>query len=480
VEGRRRCPICDLVTDERLCPRDKIATLLVDAPGVDVASVYVGQVIADRYVIERKIGRGGFGAVFAAHHTGTGQEVALKCLNTAAGVDDVTLRRFFQEARVTSGLRHPNTIRVFDFGQDDSGLLYLAMELLSGRTLKQELAHRRKENQVFSEQEAIHIGIGILRSLAEAHAVGLVHRDLKPDNIFLHEVTGEEPIIKVLDFGIVKLGDSTITLGSDSGVPGTPAFMSPEQVTRQAVDGRSDLYSLGCLLYQLVSGKVPLRGETAMQTLYMHVHERVVDLRKRAKTPISERFASLVHCALEKDPSDRYRDAKAMRAALEKCLGGSPATRVERDPTRLVRQPSLFTGEIDDSDASVPDISRQHLPRPSAPRLRLALVLAAVFLGVLGFALAALLPIEEPAIEEEPVPIEVAAPDEPAPPAEAEVAPEAAPEPTPAVEPENKPVPRRAIARPKKSARAKPKPKPKKIKKEQPAEPRDEILDQKI
>jgi serine/threonine-protein kinase len=478
VEGRRRCPICDQVTDERLCPRDKVATLLVDAPGIDVASVFVGQVIAERYVIERKIGKGGFGAVFAARHTGTGQEIALKCLNTAAGVEDVTLRRFFQEARVTSGLRHPNTIRVFDFGQDDTGLLYIAMELLSGKTLKEELSVRRKEKRVFTEEEAINVGIGVLRSLAEAHSVDLVHRDLKPDNIFLHEVPGEEPVIKVLDFGIVKLGDSTITLGSDSGVPGTPAFMSPEQVTRQQVDGRSDLYSLGCVLYQLVSGKVPLRGDSAMQTLYMHVHEQAADLREKAKTPLSDRFAGVVHRALEKDPGDRYADAKTMRIALEKCLpGSSRAAGVERDPTRLVRQPSLFNGltpDLDESDASVPDISRQHLPRPNAPSRRLPLVLGALFVAMLGFALATLLQLDDPLppepdavrIEPEAAVVE----DAPAP------APEPAaidPEPQPAPEPKAKPEPPPRPARPKV--------KPKRIKKEKPPEPpRDEILDEKI
>jgi serine/threonine protein kinase len=493
VGGSRRCPICDAVTDARLCAIDKVSTLLIDAPGVDVASVRVGQVIAERYVIERKIGKGGFGAVFAARHTGTGQEVAIKCLNTAAGVEDVTLRRFFQEARVTSALRHPNTIHVFDFGQDDTGLLFIAMELLSGRTLKEELSLRKKQNRVFTEDEAINVAIGALRSLSEAHAAGLVHRDLKPDNIFLHEVPGEEPIIKVLDFGIVKLGDSTITLGSDSGVPGTPAFMSPEQVTRQSVDGRSDLYSLGCVLYQLITGRVPLRGDSAMQTLYKHVHEAPEDVRSMARTPISEELATIIHRALAKDPKDRFDGAKTMRAALEVCRGGEPSSSLRphmaRGPTRLQRsssplpndatvserRASLFTGPgLDEVDASVPDISKQHLPRPPSRRTR-----AVFFSLVIAFSAAALVAAgailssnDRPIPGAPPAEIPRAAASEPPPeePAPEEPAVEAAPAPIEDAPREPAPIKRRSPARKKKAP-----------KKDAPPEaPAYDLLDEKI
>lgn len=448
----------------------------------------VGQLIADRYVVERKIGRGGFGAVFAARHTGTGQEVALKCLNTAAGVEDVTLRRFFQEARVTSGLRHPNTIRVFDFGQDDSGLLFLAMELLSGRSLKQELSGRRKKGKVFTEDETINVAVGILRSLAEAHAAGLVHRDLKPDNVFLHEVPGEEPIIKVLDFGIVKLGDSTITLGSDSGVPGTPAFMSPEQVTRQSIDGRSDLYSLGCLMYQLLTGQVPLRGESAMQTLYRHVHDQAEDVRTRARTPISDELATIVHKALAKDPNRRFKGAREMRAALEVCRGSelssSLRTPMSRGPTRLERAPStqasLFSGPvpgIEDVDASVPDISKQHLPRPRTSRAPILwLAAGALLAAAAGFGAAVMFSEERPpAAPPPPVRVEVVEPN-PQPPTFDE--PETAVEESPNEEVKKKPKRRRPRRRP---FRRRPAKSPAKKAEPAPApEQKYEILDEKI
>src|SRR5262245_892227 len=216
-----------------------MATLLIDAPAPSVSALEVGSVIAGRYVIQRVIGKGGYGAVFEARHTGTGQGVAVKTLAPGLETDETALKRFFQEARVTSGLRHPNTIRVFDFGQDDSGIIYLAMELLTGLTLKQELKRRQKLNAgVYSEKEAIEIGIAITKSLGEAHAAGLVHRDLKPDNVFLHQVEGDDPVVKVLDFGIVKLANS-----------------SQINVVRRSEEHTSELQSLRHLVCRLLLEK---------------------------------------------------------------------------------------------------------------------------------------------------------------------------------------------------------------------------------
>lgn len=304
-----------------------MSTLLVDAPLSDPAYVKIGKLIAGRYEIERVIGRGGFGSVFAARHTGTGQGCALKVLASHPDEDDdLSLRRFFVEAQVTSSLRHPNTIRVFDFGQDDSGLVYIAMELLTGRTLKQELRARRRDGgRVFSEREAIDVGVAVTRSLGEAHAAGLVHRDLKADNVFLHHVEDDDPVIKVLDFGIVKLANSGLTRASTSGGPGTPAYMSPEQaLNRPDLDGRSDLYSLGVIMWQMVSGKVPFRGEGDVQTLYMHAHDPLPSLRSRAKVPLSQSFVELVERVLSKRPADRFTDAKTMRVALRRCIDATP------------------------------------------------------------------------------------------------------------------------------------------------------------
>jgi len=315
-----------------------MATLLVDAPSSDPSLIQIGSMIAGRYEVERVVGRGGFGAVFSARHTGTGQNVALKVLASGDEDDDTAMRRFFQEARVTSGLKHPNTIRVFDFGQDDSGLVYIAMELLTGRTLKQELRARRKAGRLFEEREAVEIGVAITRSLGEAHAAGLVHRDLKPDNVFLHHVEGDDPVVKVLDFGIVKLRNSGITQVNAGGGPGTPAYMSPEQALNKAeLDGRSDLYSVGVILFQLVTGKVPFRGEADVQTLYMHAHEPVPNLYERARVPVSESYVHIVYRALSKDPGARYTDSRDMRTALRECLDQSRDSIIMRSATPVSR-----------------------------------------------------------------------------------------------------------------------------------------------
>ncbi|MCK6551955.1 serine/threonine protein kinase, partial [Myxococcota bacterium] len=318
----RRCPICEHVTELALCPEHGMATLLVDAPSPSISDIVPGFVIGGRYVVQRLLGKGGYGAVFEARHTGTGQGVAVKTLAPGLEADDAALRRFFLEARVTSGLKHPNTVRVFDFGQDDSGLLYLAMELLTGHTLRDVLKQRLREGRVFTEREAIEIGAAITRSLAEAHAAGLVHRDLKADNVFLHHVEGDDPVIKVLDFGIVKLANHSLTIGSDAAIPGTPAYMSPEQVSKRAeVDGRSDLYALGVLLFNLVTGTVPFKGNDVLQILWSHVHEPAPDVRDHAKTPVSDAFAAVVARCLAKSPADRPADARTLRAELVACLG---------------------------------------------------------------------------------------------------------------------------------------------------------------
>ncbi len=290
-----------------------------------------GEVVGGRYQIEEPIGQGGYGQVFRARHLGTGQDVGLKVLIPQGGDETFTVKRFFLEARVTSGLRHANTIKVFDFGQEDSGLVYLAMELLFGVTLREELRVRRTEGRPFSQGEAIELGIAITRSLGEAHAAGLVHRDLKPDNIFLHCADeDDEATVKVLDFGIVKLGDGEHTLSSTTSVPGTPAYMSPEHALNQDVDGRADLYSLGVILYQMVTLDLPFRGQSDPQTLFMHAYHPVPDVLAAAKTPISQAFAETISIALAKRPEDRFRDARALRDALK--AGDASVSRPSRRP----------------------------------------------------------------------------------------------------------------------------------------------------
>jgi len=420
-----------------------MATLLVGAPRSDASKVKPQMVIAERYRVEGTLGRGSFGAVFEATHAGTGQPVALKILSGGEQDDELALRRFFQEARVTSGLRHPNTIRVFDFGQDDEGLVYLAMERLAGRTLRQALAERRKSDTLFSEEETVEVAISITRSLSEAHSAGLVHRDLKPENVFVHEVAGDEPIVKVLDFGIVKTRGSSLTDAGPSGSLGTPAFMSPEQANNVELDGRSDLYSLGIIMYLMVSGRLPFMRETPLQTLVAHINDPLPDLRKAAYVPVSEPFVALVEKALAKVPEGRFETAAEMRAALHEVIGKAPkrfgSTSQEVTPPSV---PPMAAGTLPGGGWATTPVEPANTelvpppPEPAPPRRGVwyvagaLLLTAAVALGAYSASLS-----ERPTVRASALP------------------PESAPEPPPPVKrAEPKPEPATVVAAPPKAS----------------------------
>ncbi|MBM4345923.1 MAG: serine/threonine protein kinase, partial [Deltaproteobacteria bacterium] len=315
----RNCLECGLTTEGLFCPTDGMATIV---PGVVPKSgeLPLSTVFAGRYRIVGTLGKGGMGAVYDAQHTGTGQKVAVKTLLIDTVHDPAAVKRFFLEAKITAGLQHPNTIRVFDFGQSDDGLFYLAMERLQGVTLADRLAEYSAQGKRMSEQEAATIACAALRSLAEAHRVNLVHRDLKPSNLFLHDLGAGETVIKVLDFGIAKSGDQQQQLTQAGTALGTPAYMSPEQVMGRAVDARSDLYSLGVVLYQCVSGRVPFRGDSTFTVLMMQVNDAPPDLSQVAG--VSAAFASVVGKSLAKAAEERYESATAMREALEPLARG--------------------------------------------------------------------------------------------------------------------------------------------------------------
>lgn len=317
AQGLRQCPQCRLVTSEMLCPNDGLATIVRTVlDGIRDMHLRPGDIVGGRYRITGTLGRGGFGVVCTAVHTGTGQAVALKYLTTdpESGEDDVP-RRFFQEAKITAALRHPNTVRLFDFGQAENGALYMVMELLHGPTLEEVLSGLAARGEVLSESAALDIAIPVLRALSEAHEAELVHRDLKPANIMLAHVPGDEPMVKVLDFGIARVKNSSLT-GSNRAL-GTPAYMSPEQCRGGDIDGRSDLYALGVILYRCVAGEAPFDHTNRMKVMWMHNMATVPDLRPKARTPLSEHYVGAVRQVLAKNADDRFADARAMRHALE-------------------------------------------------------------------------------------------------------------------------------------------------------------------
>ena len=309
----RYCPSCATLTAERFCPADGVATFARKKVLPTAAYLAVGDVVGGKYRVQNLLGTGGFGAVYEAEHTGGLGLIALKVLSPGDH-EEGDIRRFYREAQVTAALRHPNTVRVFDVGQHDSGALYLAMELVHGHSLEEELRARKQTQEAMTEVETLEIAIGVLKSLSEAHGRGLVHRDLKPANLMLTEVDGER-LVKVLDFGIALVKGSSIT-GSGQAL-GTPTYMSPEQCTGEELDGRSDLYSLGIVLYRCLCGEVPFADSNPLTVMMNQATLAPAPLISRVRQVVTPGLIAVIEKALEKEPSRRFTDAKAMRAALE-------------------------------------------------------------------------------------------------------------------------------------------------------------------
>jgi DNA-binding response OmpR family regulator len=272
-----------------------------------LSDVLPGTVLDERYRLDEKIGAGGFGAVFKATHLTLNRPVAIKVLRPSPGNDSPeALARFRQEALSASRLSHPNAVTVIDFGVSSAGIAYLVMELLEGRTLK-EVLHERA---VLPLPRCAEVLVPVCDALAEAHAAGIVHRDIKPDNIFLHAgETGE--VIKVVDFGIAKFfaREAPEMQGmTETGVIlGTPDYMSPERLSGGRYDGRSDVYSVGVLLFQMLTGQMPFKldreaGPYAIALKLMTEEPR--KLREYA-SDAPPQVEELVSRALSKDPDER-------------------------------------------------------------------------------------------------------------------------------------------------------------------------------
>jgi serine/threonine-protein kinase len=319
------CPKCRTTYSSSLveaCYRDGERLVDYDRFVAEENDPLRGVAIAGKYRIVERVGQGGMGTVYRAVQAGLNRDVAVKILKRELNVDRDTVARFHREANAMSLLTHANTVRVYDFGQTDDGLLYLVMELLEGELITERI----RRLGVLDVNEAIRFTQQILRSLAEAHRKAIVHRDLKPDNIFVARVDGqEEPVIKVLDFGIAKVvaPDRRVDqFETQAGtVFGTPRYMSPEQAQGGTLDGRSDLYSVGTLLYQMLTGRAPFVDDDAVVVMAKHIRE-VPDAPRVAAPdrPIPASLDGVVMRALEKDPGLRFQEAAEFDAALEACF----------------------------------------------------------------------------------------------------------------------------------------------------------------
>ena len=283
----------------------------------------IGRVVNGRFKITGLIARGGMGRVYRAEQAPLGRICALKILTTTyEGEHDPEFhKRFFLEASIASKITHPNSVTIFDYGQTEDDIYYMAMEYLEGVTLHRAI----RMAGFFPEARVAHIGRQVCRALREAHALGCIHRDLKPANIFLTEHGDEPDFVKVLDFGLVKnvLGDGKPEdqLTQTGLFMGSPKYMAPEQIRGERVDARTDVYSLGIIMYEMLTGKVPFERLTSLNTLMAQVNDKPPRLQEtNPEVQVSPEMEELVFHCMAKDPVDRASSMEDVLAVLKRIV----------------------------------------------------------------------------------------------------------------------------------------------------------------
>ncbi len=278
----------------------------------------LGTVIAGRYRIETRLGEGGMGAVYRVEHTHMRKRLALKVLHREMTSQHEIVARFEREAMAAAHIEHPNVAGATDFGKLEDGSCYLVLEYVEGSSLRSQI-----DQGPLDPPRAINVTVQILAALKRAHELGIVHRDLKPENVLLVDKDGDPDFVKVLDFGIARVpigaigGEAGPSLTRAGMVYGTPEYMAPEQALGQEVDGRSDLYSVGVMLFEMLAGRRPYDNKDKVALLGQHVAGPIPSVRSRAPTqPITERLDAVVSKMLAKSPSDRYQDAAEAAEAL--------------------------------------------------------------------------------------------------------------------------------------------------------------------
>ena len=339
---------------------------------------FVGKVIDGRYEIQQRVGEGGMGVVYKARQMSIDRIIALKMLNQQMAGDQTWVQRFYNEAKACSRLQHPNTIRMFDFGQTQDGRLFMTMEFLDGMSLRDAL-----DRGPIAPQRVIKILIQCCASLAEAHSIGIIHRDIKPDNVFLLNMAGSPDFVKLLDFSVAKLLEGDRMKTQAGVVFGTPQYMSPEQGRGLPLDARSDLYALGILAFEMLTGNVPYNDDNPMTVIQMHMHGQVPPMPDAVPYAVQ----AVVRRALEKDPARRYQSAGEMMQHCQQVFaelnqggvsvggGGVPRTMIAGGPGAPMpgMSPGGFGGPPQGGYGQPPQMQPQGMPpggggyAPSAP-----------------------------------------------------------------------------------------------------------------
>ncbi len=314
----RICSSCGTRTNDLTCAHDGLDTETIRETTRFPGRLDRGQTIRGQYEVDNLIGVGGMGAVYSAEHCITKQRVAIKVLWRDLANNPAEVKRFTREARAASVLTHPNTVRVYDFGaQDDGDAIFMVMEYLHGAKLSDVL----RDTPVLKPGRVVHIATQCCKALEEAHRKGIVHRDLKPDNVFLQEVAGERDFVKVLDFGLAKFVKGNFerdTLTKTGYVVGSPEYMAPEQAIGSEIGPAVDVYSLGVLMYECLTGDLPFDAETTAQVLRKHIMEAAPRMFETQQSEVPKSLERVVMQCLEKDPASRPPSAESLRIQLLK------------------------------------------------------------------------------------------------------------------------------------------------------------------
>jgi serine/threonine protein kinase len=336
------CPHCQApnADDARFCGscgRATSATEPASNPNLGEAPTLIGREIAGRYRIQAKLGEGGMGAVYKAEQISLKRTVAVKLLRPEVASSQLLLRRFNAEAEAVAKLSHPNTVNIYDFGQDSDGTLFIAMEFIEGQSLR-HMIHREAP---FSIRRSLAIALQVSSSLSDAHSHSIIHRDLKPDNVMIQTRGREKDIVRVLDFGIAKLRDenrqSQLAMTQAGDMLGTPQYMAPEQIRAETIDGRTDVYALGCLLYEMITARLPYEAPTIMSLLSKHLLEVTIPpSQRRPDLVIPPAVDQLILSAMAKDPKVRPPTMEIFGEQMAELMAQQPLDTMQSTAQRPV------------------------------------------------------------------------------------------------------------------------------------------------
>ncbi|MBQ4359295.1 MAG: serine/threonine protein kinase [Proteobacteria bacterium] len=311
-----------------------------------------GHVFGDRFRVEKLIAAGGMGFVYLATDLNQDpqQPVALKIMRSSLQRDPIAIERFKREVRTIKRLMHPNTIELIDYGVTEDGFMFLVMEWLYGKDLREIM--RIKKN--LSPITATRVALQVSWSLSEAHMKGIIHRDLKPENIFIMHNPGPHLRIKVVDFGLAKVvsgPESAQQITRGGVVCGTPEYMSPEQAKGEQLDGRSDVYALGCVMYAMLEGDAPFRGKKAIDIAMMHINHPFPQMSEK----VPQQLKDIILKCVEKKPAARFQNVNELAIALEAFLDPIECRRRESGDAWTVRRSTPPGGEY----MCTPDVSAE-------------------------------------------------------------------------------------------------------------------------